>query len=115
VNGDSNYDFGSIEGLKAIADYHDIKIDEAKFAKKNRNAYLRLYVSLYGDKFPLEDIIKKALSFTFFDFDAGKSEDLKAVLLCLLGVMDTKRKICQILMMVILDGIALLLMRNPFL
>mmetsp|Transcript_6059 Transcript_6059/g.11485 ORF Transcript_6059/g.11485 Transcript_6059/m.11485 type:complete len:650 (+) Transcript_6059:277-2226(+) len=46
-----------------------------------------------GDKFPLKDIIDKALSFTIYALDVENQTDLKAVLLQMLGVSDKKGKI----------------------
>lgn len=87
------YDFGSIHGIDVIARRHDIEFIEEEVTKVTRNEFLHSFIMGNGDKFPLKDIIDKALSFTIYALDVENQTDLKAVLLQMLGVSDKKGKI----------------------
>jgi hypothetical protein len=88
-----NYDFGSVEGVRSIASYHKLKFDDSKSLKKGRNVYLHSFIMTYGDKLPLQDILRTALSYTLYIYDVEKCTDLKAIILFILGVTDKKGKV----------------------
>ena len=88
-----DFDFGSTEGIISIATHYELDLDHSKNLKKGRNSYLHSFITTFGDKLPLEQIISHALSHTSYVYDANPSNDLKEVLLFLLGVTDKKGKL----------------------
>lgn len=88
-----NYDFGSMEGIKAMADAHGFSLDEIKTSKKGRNPFLYKFIMAFGDDLPLDEILCTAMTYSPYYFDSDASQDLKGVMLFSLGVTNKKGKV----------------------
>jgi hypothetical protein len=75
-----NYDFGSMEGIKAMADAHGFSLEEINTFKKGRNQVLYHFIMKFGVDLPLDKILPHAMTFSSYYFDADACQDLKAVI-----------------------------------